>query len=114
MVENRVIRSFTACYDETTQLRGPGFAPPWGALFSFLHFCLLPVSTYWSSITGNQPPLQYRLMDKNFLSLSLWSCLIEPSLAWYDSLTLVTPTRFAVTVQLQGLVRALVGHAVPA
>lgn len=28
VVDNRVMRSFTACYDETTQLRGPGFAPP--------------------------------------------------------------------------------------
>lgn len=34
-----VNRSFTACYDETTQLRGPGFAPP--GVQPFLAFLLI-------------------------------------------------------------------------
>lgn len=42
VVENRVMRSFTACYDETTQLRGPGFAPPGVHLFFSILFCPSP------------------------------------------------------------------------
>lgn len=48
-----VNRSFTACYDETTQLRGPGFAPP--GVHLFWPFCYLPIDLL--VIPGDRPPL---------------------------------------------------------
>lgn len=39
-----VNRSFTACYHETTQLRGPGFAPPGVQPFFALFFSFCPVA----------------------------------------------------------------------
>lgn len=49
-----VNRSFTACYDETTQLRGPGFAPPGVHLFWL--FSLMAIGLL--VIPGDQDLLQ--------------------------------------------------------
>lgn len=86
-----VNRSFTACYDETTQLRGPGFAPP--GVHLFFAFCLLVIRSDYRVL-----PLP---LDPQGLSLfpPFWRLSIDGRCI---KRTLVILAHLAVTVQLQG------------
>lgn len=64
-----VNRSFTACYDETTQLRGPGFAPPGVHLFLAFFSPNCPLTSWSSQAIALHS--HHRLMGKGSLSLSL-------------------------------------------